>query len=79
MSRRRLVALLVGLAVTAAACGGGAQDAPDDAGEEPSSGPVPESPEELLTEPPTSTLAPGTELFSPTETDRPLDLSGGVA
>lgn len=51
MTPKRLVALLAGATVTAAACSGGASL---DRGIDP-------------------------ELFSPTETDRPLDLAGGVA
>ncbi len=64
MSRTRFLGLVVGVAVTATACGGAATAINDSV--EPTSN---------LTEP--STTAP-TDLFSPTETDRPLDLDGGV-
>lgn len=64
MSPTRLIALATGLAVTAVACGGGGGlDA--GAGASRVAGPEAAAPAAV-------------ELFSPTETDEPLDLSGGV-
>ncbi len=65
MISKRLIALTTGLALTAAACGG--EVAVDDGGEASTA----------ATSGPSASVAE--ELFSPTETDRPLDLSGGVA
>ena len=94
MNPKRLLALFIGLALTAAACSGG-QDlaeadtstdtapAADDAGSAASDDPA----DEAGSEPAADTGATGedtsavdpADLFAPTLTDEPFDLTGGVA
>ncbi len=73
MTPKRLTALVVGLSVTAVACGGGAALDATSSTTTPSSSAAADS--EAVAD---SGDATEIELFSPTETDRPLDLSGGV-
>ena len=94
MSPTRLTALIVGLSVTAVACGGGAaidaanptsapdSSAPDSSGSTSSGSgsAAPDTPSGSIPDP-GSDAGDNTviELFSPTDTDKPLDLSGGVS
>ncbi len=85
MNRKRLTALAVGVAITAAACGGAAgssdlstdsEAAPDDSVEEsddPTTEPAGDGADST-----DDTPAVGGSLVSPTETDRPFDLAGGA-
>ena len=63
MNRTRLVALVAAIAITATACAGATTAT--------STGSQPSDPEN-------NGQGAGVELVSPTETDRPLDLSGGT-
>jgi len=78
VNKKRLIALAAGVAITAAACGGaaGVDDlSADESADtiEATSGDSSDSDDGADTPP----VAPG-DLFSPTATDRPFDLTGGA-